>query len=339
MKLLKYVKLAVMVTFCCLLSTSSIFAADEKNSEEEALPLRQRHDRVSAAMEFERQEQRLHAQANPTNPCLLLRCPDPILSEIATYLGSNVRRWISYIICCKTIHKCTKNTQIPLKFELSKENYKNHNMFKNLQKFSAIHLTVSYANNVTFRQIATLTKLLSLYLDNTMNVTDEGLQHLYPLTGLLSLTLDCVTEVEDASFQRLTELINLKSLYLGSTKTSDLGLKYIGSMHNLQEVTLDDLLKVTDAGLLHLSTLRNLRELTLNKLRKLTDGGLNHLNTLPMLENFCLRGIPKITSVGLIGLISLPHFKTLTLDEMGDIDEGVTNLMTLMPKLVINYIF
>src|SRR5262249_30048455 len=87
-----------------------------------------------------------------------------------------------------------------------------------------------------------------------------------------------------------------KALYLGYWQITDVGLKELRSLKNLESLKLGST-KITDAGLVELRGMKNLQTLDLSH-TKIADTGLAELARLKSLHSLDL-GYTKVTDAGL----------------------------------------
>jgi internalin A len=132
------------------------------------------------------------------------------------------------------------------------------------------------------------------------NITDEGLKNLRGAT--------------------------IQSLDLSGSKITDSGLVYIGQLHQLQWLYINDT-AITDAGIEHLKNLTQLRTVFLND-DKITDAGLRHLKGLHRLERLFLDNA-QITDAGLENLENLSNLQILYLNQSAVGDAGLAHLQGL----------
>jgi serine/threonine protein kinase len=134
------------------------------------------------------------------------------------------------------------------------------------------------------------------------------------------------TKVTDVGLKHLAGLTNLQSLDLWETYVTDAGLKELAGLTNLQSLDLSDT-KVTDAGLKHLVGLKNLQKLNLSRTR-VTDAGLKHLAGLTNLQSLNLDNT-QVTDAGLKELAGLTSLQSLHLPVTQVTDGGLKVLAGL----------
>lgn len=128
--------------------------------------------------------------------------------------------------------------------------------------------------------LAGLTELRALSLNDNTRVTDAGLKTVGQLKQLrwLSLGHTQVTNVKD-----LAGIENLENLFLPGTKITDEGLNGLDGLKKLEGLFLSGT-GLTDAGLKHVAGVKGLKLLRLAK-TKITDAGVEKLKeTLPDLK-------------------------------------------------------
>jgi hypothetical protein len=193
-----------------------------------------------------------------------------------------------------------------------------------------------------------LKNLQTLVLPLSKHITDDGLKHLRGLTNLRSISLS-ETQVADAGlvhFKLLKKLQSLDVSYTGvtgvglenlnHTPVTDIGLKHIEGLTNLQYLNLFGCSRITDAGLEHLKRMTNLEELNLLECGHITDGGLKHVREMTRLKTLRLRGT-QVTDAGLEHFRGLTDLQTLSLTGTHVTDAGVKDLQAALPKCEIYY--
>ena len=103
--------------------------------------------------------------------------------------------------------------------------------------------------------------------------------------------------VADADLPCLLALPHLKRLKLSGGGISDLGVRQIGSIAGLEELSLQDA-RIDDEGLKPLENLKNLSSLTIRRSPRVTDSAIEHLLQLPKLSKLGLLEV-GITNRGL----------------------------------------
>jgi hypothetical protein len=112
----------------------------------------------------------------------------------------------------------------------------------------------------------------------------------------------------------------------GSPRFSDDDLVHVGTLHQLQELNLENS-NITDDGLLHLSGLKKLRTLYLAGTH-VTDEGLQRLTTMEDLEELTL-AFCNIKDDGVDYLQQLPSLKLLNLNYTNIGDAGIDALCNI----------
>ena len=142
--------------------------------------------------------------------------------------------------------------------------------------------------------------------------------------------------VADPDLACLSALPHLKSLKLSGSGITNAGVRRIGSLAGLTELSLLDA-QIDDAGFEQLARLTNLISLSVRRSSALTDKGLESLKRLPKLvrlglldlgitdgglkqiaalaglRSLDLRGDSQLSNAGLEQLLALKHLKTLRL--------------------------
>ncbi len=169
---------------------------------------------------------------------------------------------------------------------------------------------------------------------NVTSVKGPGLAHIAKLPALEYLWLSG-ENFGNSGLQYLRDFPALKSLRLHgeNLRISNLGMKYIGQIHGLEELQLIRFEGVTDAGLEYLKPLHSLRLLELHK-SITTDAALATISELESLEDLSLSNNPKslLTDVGLSYLPKLKHLKrlqTMGWSKTSITDAGLRTLSTM----------
>jgi hypothetical protein len=149
------------------------------------------------------------------------------------------------------------------------------------------------------RSLGRMTRLKSLEIGWTKNITDKGIEYLRPLADienfqpggvitdrgleliggfskLRRLSLGHTDKFTSVGMANLTRLKALRSLTIGFASVDDECLRHLGKITTLEDIDLLGL-PFTDAGIQHLSSLRNLQRLYIYRCVKITDGGLASL--------------------------------------------------------------
>lgn len=98
---------------------------------------------------------------------------------------------------------------------------------------------------------------------------DDGFRHIGRCRKLERLTCMYCRETGDVATGHIRGLA-LKHYYAGLTQITDLSLEILGGMESLEQVDLEECLKITDAGLPFLARLPSLREVHLDGLPRVT---------------------------------------------------------------------
>eukprot|EP00798_Chlamydomonas_sp_ICE-L_P006589 gene6589-3243_t len=149
---------------------------------------------------------------------------------------------------------------------------------------SLTSLNLQDCKNVTNNGMVALNKLSyleALSLKGCQKLTSTGLEALQSNTALTSLNLFGCLRMGDKGLLSLSNL-NLLTLTLGCTKVKDEGLSYLAKMTSLQELHFERE-DMTDVGIKTLSSLTNLQSLALRDCGDVSGDSLSHL--IPQLPN------------------------------------------------------
>ena len=120
----------------------------------------------------------------------------------------------------------------------------------------------SQIDNAGLGELTALARLKSLNLRGSINLTDDGLDHLRQFPRLTSLALLDNKTITDAGIARLKPLVGLRFLDLrGCARVSDQGLADLRALKNLRSLRLGGDL-VTDATMAVVEDLASLESLT-----------------------------------------------------------------------------
>jgi len=169
---------------------------------------------------------------------------------------------------------------------------------------------------------------VAFYGDNKS--IDAALKALWEFTKLEMLTVANNRDITEAGTIEVKKLKSLRTLRLGGSKVTDMDLKHIKELSNLQYLDISAT-QVTDAGLKELKALKDLKSLILIDL-KVTNAGLRELKENNNLELLDLRGA-QITDDGLAELKALPNLLELLLNGTKVTEAGVKGLQAASPKL------
>jgi hypothetical protein len=153
--------------------------------------------------------------------------------------------------------------------------------------------------------VDSLSGLRNLTLGSCDQLTPNGILELRKLKYLESLELDGVT---DSFAESVTKIETLRRVTLRWSQLTDLGLKHLASMSELEKISLTECKTLTDAGLLPLSALPKLKHLRLyGGFTNGTDspgGGLEATIKSCPLVSFSLSSCPIVSDGALFALAS-----------------------------------
>jgi hypothetical protein len=164
----------------------------------------------------------------------------------------------------------------------------------------------------------------------------------------------------DELLKKISGLPGLKKLRMKKTQATDAGLRHIGKMSELEELSIRDARSVTDEGVSQLAQLTNLKHISisfsnltndslvlLSRLPSMehvelqgnhfSDEGLARLNGKDRLKKLCIGiGAGRITDAGLVHLKDFNKLEMLELQPSKVTTQGLAQLMGLpnLKKLV-----
>jgi hypothetical protein len=143
-------------------------------------------------------------------------------------------------------------------------------------------------------------------------VDDQGLAEVARITGVRALYLDNCREITPQGLAHLAQLQELQKLSLSKTAVDNASLQYLGGLSELIELNLFGNAQLTDAGMAALAACKRLRSIKLQE-TSVGDEGLRRLKSLPNLQEIWLDGT-RVTEQGLRELeaarngIKIRHF-------------------------------
>lgn len=182
------------------------------------------------------------------------------------------------------------------------------------------------------RAVLSLRGLRSLRLYD-MPLSTEQLQQIATLSKLTWLNLDDCTIADDGGFEAIGSLHHLVLLWLENTNVSDHDLLHLAELVDLSDLSLNGT-KITDEGVKTIARMRGLNFLRLRG-TSITDKGLVHLATMTALEALDLHDT-NITGTGLSHLSNLSHLNCLDLDDTELCDESLRSISQLRSLQVLS---
>lgn len=198
--------------------------------------------------------------------------------------------------------------------------------------------------------VALQTTLRELDLGYCVQVTDVGIQGLFPLRQLQSLRVDHCIALTGAGVSSLTSLrhldmsdcprlaglglsalTRLRSLYLGACALlTDTVIQSFSTMSELEQLDVYECTHLTDRGIEALARLPGLQALDMSSCDRITDVGLQRLAEHTTLRALDLSGCSQITDVGIWAVSRLTQLDRLHLSECALItDAGLCALPRL----------
>lgn len=162
---------------------------------------------------------------------------------------------------------------------------------------------------------------------------DQTLEKLAQTVGLRKLNLDN-SPVTDAGLRALGPMPDLRDLSLTrSLITEDAVSIIVNQFPNLEHLRLDAT-AITDKHLDKLSQLTSLERLSLYRTR-ITDGSCEHLAKITSLRTLSLDQT-RITNAGLKALQDLPELKSLSVWKTAVTDAGADEFLKAKPEIKLN---
>ncbi len=156
--------------------------------------------------------------------------------------------------------------------------------------------------------------------------TGKGIAAIQKLSELRAIDLRGCVQIGATGLAGLVASPRLESLKVGGAQIDDLGLKPIGRITSLTDLTIEDA-GITDTGLAALHAL-DLTSLSLARCFGITDAGLAELAAFSHLQRLALRDL-AITGPGLAVLSRFPDLRQLGLNETMIDDEA---MIFIQPK-------
>ncbi|MGV3605181.1 MAG: hypothetical protein ACO1RA_02155 [Planctomycetaceae bacterium] len=185
-------------------------------------------------------------------------------------------------------------------------------------------------------------RILSLHGSNSSSITVEGYKHLENLTEieffnfppspppgaifyLRKAKLRTLSFPENASEKEIEPFVEMKSIrqLVPPRDISDVGLKMVAKMTNLEELYLGHASRVTNAGLAELSAMPSLMQIAVH--RQIDDQGIAHLAKIKSLRNVSVFFSETVTPEGWSHLAELPLLESVVLPPNFS-DEGIKAL-------------
>jgi len=221
---------------------------------------------------------------------------------------------------------------------------------KNLPNLTMLDVRYAQLRDDDLIHLKAMPHLEYLELPHNESITDAGITHLGYLDKLRNLHIGGWTysPLSDESLKVVSSLRTIKELNIGGKNVTNHGMRYIGTMTNLNSLGLFfGLNQVTSEGLKELTKLKDLTRLSMSVHNTISD--INLLNTLTNLRHLNIRHIHQDHSTldisGLKNLKELSikmHYnvirepggqRTRVFDKMTDADmaclAGLTNLRQL----------
>ncbi|CUT99673.1 Leucine rich repeat cysteine containing subtype [Echinococcus multilocularis] len=186
--------------------------------------------------------------------------------------------------------------------------------FMSRRHFNLRVLRLNYGSDLTFLGVA--------------NLVDS-------LPGLQELRLIGCSRIDDAAVDLICEHMRYLQVLEISTNPiiTDAALATIGELlEQLEQLSLDRCKEITNKGIKALGTLLNLQILTLRWCSAMTDECLPHLATLARLRFLSLAGCKALTVKGLLNLTSMKNLQKLEITNTNKVDQNKLCLEQHMPN-------
>lgn len=184
----------------------------------------------------------------------------------------------------------------------------------------------SFNDSLIYLQL--LVNLQRINLPSTVN--DVGIGHIAKLRGLkvLESTSGGMSNLTNLSMKYISGLQDLEALrFSGSIGINDEGVRYLSNLSNLRELWLIQW-NITDKSMASVSSLKNLRILKMKR-TGITDRGLRYLAESPYLEDLDLE-LTAVTNEGIKYLGEIKNLKVLNLSNTAVNDKATDLLIQLI---------
>lgn len=173
-----------------------------------------------------------------------------------------------------------------------------------------------------------LVNLQRINLPSTVN--DIGIEHISKLRGLkvLESTSGGMSSITNLSMKFISGLKDLEAIRLsGGTGINDEGVRYLSNLSNLKELWLIQW-NITDKSMASVAMLKNLRILKMKR-TGITDKGISLLPQLPYLEDLDLE-LTGVTNEAIKYLGEIKNLKVLNLSNTNVNDKAAELLIQLI---------
>lgn len=173
-----------------------------------------------------------------------------------------------------------------------------------------------------------LVNLQRINLPSTVN--DIGIEHISKLRGLkvLESTSGGMSNLTNLSMKYISGLQNLEAIrFSGCINVNDEGLRYLSNLSNLKELWLIQW-NITDKSMASVSSLKNLRILKMKR-TGITYKGISLLPQLPYLEDLDLE-LTAVTNEAIKYLGEIKNLKVLNLSNTSVNDKAADLLIQLI---------
>jgi len=220
-----------------------------------------------------------------------------------------------------------------------------------LTRVRSVVLAGSGATDSLLEKLGSLKTLRNLDLRDCP-LTNAGLFHLVALSDLAALRLSGksgATTIDDAGMEHIGKLTHLRALLLDYLWISEVGLRKLSELKQLEELTLaqtlvrDDAIApiarfsklrklrlartgITATGVEKLIELEHLEDLDLSEASQITDEALMHVGRLRGLKRLNLWRVP-VGDRGIAHLAGLTKLEWLNLDDTATSDKGLAAIV------------
>ncbi|HEY7157478.1 MAG TPA: hypothetical protein VH575_26220 [Gemmataceae bacterium] len=164
-------------------------------------------------------------------------------------------------------------------------------------------------------------------------IGDDGLAYLETFYRVRGLSLEASKRITDAGLKHIGKLVTLRDLSLSDTLVTDAGLPHLKNLRKLRFLDLSGT-RITDAGLQHFKNFKELTGLNLGR-TQVTDEGMEHVKEIKMLTWLKLDRT-HITDAGLAKLKSLKRLEFLSLSETQVTDAGLAHLRDIQTLYILH---
>jgi len=197
------------------------------------------------------------------------------------------------------------------------------------RSITSLAYTCKESRSNLFQPLSTMTELREL---EVFSIDDESMFVICQLSHIEVLRIEN-SNISDGALATLRGLPLLRSLTIGGAKISSEGLAAIGSLKNLEEITLymnDGGIVLNDNLAVIFGSLPKLRRLKFQSRCDLSDEDVKHICRSGKLEELHLVGCTRITDSGLVHIARMSNMNSLDLSKTSITAQGLCQLSGLV---------